>query len=85
MERQEIFNRIVDIIHHNYLSAGEKLTEDTNLRDDLNADSLDLSCVGLDIETTFQVEITDAELEGMDTPTVGSIVDLVQKKLEGRP
>lgn len=85
MERKKIFYSIADIIYNNFITDGEKLTEDTNLRDDLNADSLDLSCVGLDIETTFQVEITDAELEGMDTPTIGSIVDLVQKKLEDRP
>ena len=82
MERQAIFNGIKDILDKNFEIEKVNLTEDTNLRNDLGADSIDVVSIGIDIDHKFGIETQSEELEDIWTElTFGYLIDLVEKKL----
>lgn len=56
----------------------EVVTLEANLKDDLEIDSLAAVELSLDLETEFDVEITDEELGGL--VTVKDIVELIESK-----
>lgn len=61
---------------------GEQLsyvTDDKHLINDLGADSLDYIELAIEAEVTFSIEITDEELEVIQT--VGDFVRLVEGKV----
>jgi len=62
MTEQQIFDRIVTIIQER---QGEDfvVTENLSLKDDLNADSVDLMEFVLTIEDEFGIEIGDEEID----------------------
>ena len=82
MERQAIFNGIKDILDKNFEIEKVNLTEDTNLRNDLGADSIDVVSIGIDIDHKFGIKTQSEELEDIWTElTIGYLIDLVEKKL----
>lgn len=54
----------------------DAITADSNLADDLGADSLDVVDLLMSIEDEFEVEIPDSEVENLKT--VGSIVKYIE-------
>ena len=72
MSEEEIFNKIKDMIADNFDVDKDKITEDTNFMDDLDADSIDLVEFILQLEDEFGAEIPDDEAEKIKT-----IVDAV--------
>lgn len=82
MTKEEVFNKIKDIIVDQLDVDADKVKENTNFKNDLDLDSLDIFEVIDKIEDLYDIEIdTD---EGMET--VGELVDYVlkQKKLTSR-
>lgn len=65
---QAVFDRTVTV------EGG--LTEDLSLADDLGLDSLDSMGVVVDLETEFDIEITDDQIESWRT--VGDVIRTVQ-------
>ena len=63
MSEEEIFNKIKDMIADNFDVDKDKITEDTNFMDDLDADSIDLVEFILQLEDEFGAEIPDDEAE----------------------
>ena len=59
----------------------ESITEQLNLTDDLGADSLDSIELTIAFEEEFEILIDDAEAE--NAGTVGSIITLVEEKING--
>ena len=57
----------------------EIITMDTNIADELGADSLDVVELLMAIEEEFGVEIPDEKIEGLKT--VGSVVDYIQDNM----
>ena len=57
----------------------EEITEQTNIRTDLNLNSLELVNLAGAIEDEFEVEIPDREALGIET--VGDTLALIQKYL----
>lgn len=57
----------------------EEITEQTNIRTDLNLNSLELVNLAVAIEDEFEVEIPDREALGIET--VGDTLALIQKYL----
>ena len=55
----------------------EEITEQTNIRTDLNLNSLELVNLAVAIEDEFEVEIPDREALGIET--VGDTLALIQK------
>lgn len=83
MDRQEIFNKIKDIISNDFEIEEIKFSEETNLKNDLGADSLDLVIIGFNIDACFGIKTSEKEIEEKWAEiTVGYLVDLVESKLK---
>ena len=78
MTEKEIFDRIVTIIQER---QGEDfvVTESLSLKDDLDADSVDLMEFILTLEDEFNIEISDDE-EIDQLQSVGDVVKIIQAK-----
>ena len=59
---------------------GGAITDDTHFRDDLEADSLDLYELVMELEDTYGVKMTEQEAE--EIVTVGQAVDFVAARAE---
>ncbi len=57
-----------------------KITDETHFRDDLEADSLDLYELVMELEDTYGVKMSEQEAE--DIVTVGQAVDFVAARAE---
>ena len=68
-----VFEKIREIIASQLGKDEEEITLDTNVKDDLDADSLDVFQIINDIEDEFEVSIEDPE----SIVTVKDIVDFV--------
>ena len=76
MTKEEVFNKVKDIIVDQLDVDADKIKEDTNFKNDLDLDSLDIFEVVDKIEDTYDIEIeTD---DGMDT--VEDLVNYVLKQ-----
>ncbi len=68
---------ILQIISDQFNVPIEELTEDVNLIDDLNADSIELVELIMTIEDNFDIEIDEEDL--IDIETIQDIFDLMDK------
>lgn len=77
MTEKEILDRIVTIIQER---QGEDfvVTESLSLKDDLDADSVDLMEFILTLEDEFSIEISDEEIDQLQS--VGDVVKIIQAK-----
>lgn len=78
MTEQQIFDRIVTIIQER---QGEDfvVTENLSLKDDLNADSVDLMEFVLTIEDEFGIEIGDEEIDHLQS--VADVLKAIKEKI----
>lgn len=77
MTEKEIFDRIVTIIQER--QGGDfVVTESLSLKDDLDADSVDLMEFILTLEDEFSIEISDEEIDQLQN--VGDVVKIIQGK-----
>ena len=78
MTEQQIFDRIVTIIQER---QGEDfvVTENLSLKDDLNADSVDLMEFVLTIEDEFGIEISDEEIDNLQS--VADVKKAIKEKI----
>jgi acyl carrier protein len=58
---------------------GDKITKDARFAEDLDADSLDLVELVMALEETFDVDVNESELEGIET--IGQAYDLIVAKI----
>ncbi|MFC6255407.1 acyl carrier protein [Secundilactobacillus hailunensis] len=75
MSKDEIFNKIADIIADRFEVDRDKITLDLNFKTDLDADSIDFVEFILELEDTFGAEISDDAAESLNT--VGEAVDYI--------
>ena len=66
------FEQVREIICKQLELEESDVTMDTNIKDDLGADSLDLVDLAISLEDEFEVEVPDNALEKFET--VGDIV-----------
>ncbi len=76
-----VFESIKTILSEQLEVNPEIITMDTNIADDLGADSLDVVELLMSIEDEFDVEIPDEKIESLRT--VGSVVDYIQEHMNG--
>lgn len=78
MTEQQIFDRIVTIIQER---QGEDfvVTENLSLKDDLDADSVDLMEFVLTIEDEFGIEIDDEEIDNLQS--VADILAIIKNRI----
>ncbi|MDW8175566.1 MAG: acyl carrier protein [Gemmatales bacterium] len=72
--------RVVETIAEQLGINRSEIRRETNLLTDLNADSLDVVEIIMQLEEEFQIKIPDAEQEKIQT--VGQAVDLIEKLLK---
>ena len=80
MEKTEILAKLEPIIK-TYITQPDvtaTITDDTHLLRDLKINSAHLIDIVLDVESAFQISISDEEVEKMDT--VGNSVELIRSK-----
>jgi acyl carrier protein len=75
MTRDEVFTLIRDHLADELELDPGRITEQTHLRDDLDADSLDLYSLVQELEDTYGVTMTDEQAAGIQT--VAQAVDFV--------
>ena len=78
MTEQQIFDRIVTIIQER---QGEDfvVTENLSLKDDLDADSVDLMEFVLTVEDEFGIEIDDEEIDNLQS--VADVLKVIKDKI----
>ena len=78
MTEQQIFDRIVTIIQER---QGEDfvVTENLSLKDDLEADSVDLMEFVLTIEDEFGIEIDDEEIDNLQS--VADVLAIIKNRI----
>ena len=75
----DVLEKIIDILCDQLDLDREQVTEDSEIIDDLGADSLDIVDLVMTLEDEFDTEITDEMVEGMKT--VGDIARFVEEHL----
>ncbi len=75
MTENEIFTKITTIIEDHFDVSADKVTEQTNFKTDLDADSIDLVEFVLELEDAFEAEISDEDAEQI--VTVKDAVDYI--------
>ena len=72
------FDRIRSCIVRVLSVEEDKVTSDASFSDDLDADSLDLVELVMEIEEEFGVSVEEEELENITT--VGAVVEMIKTK-----
>lgn len=82
MTEKEIFDKVVDILkpYVKNKDALTKLSNETNILDDLKVNSARLVDVVLAFEDEFDIEIADEDADAVDT--IGDAVRLISEKLD---
>lgn len=75
MTENKILTKITTIIEDHFDVSTDKVTEQTNFKTDLDADSIDLVEFVLELEDTFGAEISDEDAEQI--VTVKDAVDYI--------
>lgn len=75
MTEQEIFNKMSEIIQDRFEVDADKVTNDLNFQNDLDADSIDIVEFVLELEDVFGQEIPDEDAENLKT--VGDAVSYI--------
>lgn len=73
-----MFEKVKAVIEEKLNADGAEITRETNFKDDLNADSLDLFELVMALEDEFGTEIPSEDLEKLTT--VGDVLDYLQSK-----
>ena len=71
-----MLEKLIAIIEEQLNVEGIEVTENSNFKEDLNADSLDLFELVMAIEEEFGIEIPSEKLESFTT--VGSVVEYMK-------
>lgn len=74
------FDKVQSIIVNELNIAKDKVTRDSRLQEDLDADSLDAVELIMNIEDEFEIQISDEE--ATDIKTVGQLVDFIDQKIK---
>jgi len=78
MTREAILNKVKETLIENLDLEDVEISEASNLSEDLDATSLELVDLAMDLEKALDKRIELEELTGIET--VGDVVDLISKK-----
>ncbi len=71
-----VLEKVKAILAEQFDVEEDKITVDTDLQEDLGADSLDVVDLLMSIEDEFEVEVPDEEIENIKT--VGALVAYIE-------
>ena len=72
-----ILESIISILAQQFEVSPESISTETNLVDDLGADSLDVVELIMSVEDEFGISVPDEDAAGLTT--VGKIIDYIEK------
>lgn len=72
-----IFEKVREIICEQFDVDEDSVTLDTDIREDLDADSLDMVDLVMSFEDEFKIEVPDSAIETVKT--VGDIVKFIEE------
>lgn len=75
-----VFEKIRDIVANQFDIKPEEISMQTSFRDDLNADSLDLMELIMNLEDEFELEVEDEDVEEINT--MENAVDYINKIID---
>ena len=75
MERNELLQKVKEIVADKLSISADQVTEDASFIDDLGADSLDTVELVMALEDEFDLDIPDEDAEKLTT--VGKAIDYV--------
>ena len=83
MNREQIFEKVKKIVTDNVDFEPEhiSLTEQTRLKEDLGADSLDGVEIAMELDKEFGIDTSDQEIDRINNGTLTDIVDVVEENL----
>ncbi len=73
-----MLEKLKEVIEDKLNAEGMEITEETNFKEDLNADSLDLFELVMALEDRFGTEIPSEDLEKLET--VGDVMEYLASK-----
>ena len=79
MERDEVMTLVRDHLVAELEVPAEKVTPETRFREDLDADSLDLYELVMELEDRYGIRVS--EEDAADLVTVGDVVDFVAARV----
>ena len=74
-----VLEKVKTILSSQFDVEEDSITADTNIADDLGADSLDVVDMLMSLEDEFDVEIPDEEIEKLHT--VGDVVTYIEEHM----
>ena len=74
-----VFEKLKDIICEQLEVEAERVTMESNIMDDFDADSLDLVDIVMSVEDEFEVEVPEDAVEKMKT--VGDVVKFIEENI----
>jgi len=79
MSRAEVLEKVRDHLSAELEVPADEISESTRFRDDLDADSLDLYELVMELEDTYAIRVSEEEAAQIET--VGQAVDFVAGRL----
>jgi acyl carrier protein len=76
---QEIEDKVIAIVCEHLAKEKSEVSRETSYVNDLNADSLDIVEVVMDLEEEFDMSVPDEDAQKIDT--IGATVDYIQAQL----
>jgi len=80
--KEEILAKVISIVAEHLARDPSELKRETSFVNDLNADSLDIVEVVMDIEEAYEITVPDEDAQKIDT--VGAAVDYIVQQLAKR-
>ena len=77
-----ISEKVIEILKE--LNAFEAVDENSSLTLDVGLDSLGMVTMLVTIEDSFQIELDESDMNPFELQTIGDVIHLVSKYLEGK-
>jgi acyl carrier protein len=79
MDRDEVMTKVREHLSSELEVNADQISEGTRFRDDLDADSLDLYELVMELEDTYGIKVSEEEAARIET--VGDAVDFVLERI----